>query len=264
MTRNVRSMALAIGWAWVFVFVMIGVLGAGLHVLDQVNLVADRPTVADLLRRHIYGNEFFDHWLDFRNYPVPRMVHMVLGIIFVLIAPLQFVPRVRKAFPRLHRAIGRICLLMSIVLIATGWLFAFKYTYTGLPEQVPTVTYTLIYVWLIYMALKNIRAGNVMKHREWMARAFAMMMGISGTRVWFYVFLKATEIPSNQFFSSIFWLGLGVNLLIAEIWINLTRQAPLPARKPADQVAAARDQRAAPALGYPAPPRSETCHEAAV
>lgn len=233
MNQRMKSILEVFGWAWVFVFVMIGILGAGLHVVDQFNLVADRPAIAGLLQQHIYGKEFFAHWLDFRNYPVPRMIHMVLGILFVLIAPLQFVPRIRNSYPRLHRAIGGTALVSSVALIATGWLFAFKYTYTGFPEQVPTVTYSIIYAWLIYMALKNIRSGNVAQHREWMIRAFSMMMGISATRVWFYLFLKTTDIPSNQFFSSIFWLGLGVNLLIAEIWINLTRPATaIPMRVP--------------------------------
>jgi hypothetical protein len=119
---------------------------------------------------------------------------------------------------------------MSIPLITTGWIFAFRYTYTGLAEQVPTVTFTLIDIWLIYMALKNLFIGNFRKHRERMARAFAMMMGISATRVWFYIFLQATDVPSNLFFSSIFWLGLGVNLLIAEIWVNLTLQTEVEIR----------------------------------
>jgi len=226
MTRNARLIAVSVGWGWVFLFVLIGFFGAGLHVVDQFTLVADRPAVAGLLRRYIYGDEFFDHWLDFRNYPIPRMIHMVLGIIFVLICPAQLVPSFRRAFPRAHRAIGATCLLISIPLIATGWLFAFKFTYTGLPEQVPTVTFTLIYVWLIFMALRGIYQDNIIKHREWMVRAFAMMMGISATRVWFYIFLKTTDVPSTRFFSSIFWLGLGVNLLIAEIWVNLTRNKP--------------------------------------
>jgi hypothetical protein len=224
MNRGVRSIALVIGWFWVLIFVLIGVFGAGLHILDQFNLVADRPAVANILRQYIYGVEFFNHWLDFRNYPVSRMVHMVLGILFVLLAPVQFVSSVRGRFPWLHRIVGVTCLVMSVPLITTGWIFAFKYTYTGLPEQVPTVTFTLIYIWLIYMALKNLFLGNFRQHREWMVRAFAMMMGISATRVWFYIFLQATDVPSNLFFSSIFWLGLGVNLLIAEIWVNLTRE----------------------------------------
>jgi uncharacterized membrane protein YozB (DUF420 family) len=224
----------AAGWCWIVLFVLIGVLGAGLHVLDHYSGVADNPTLAAILERHIYGREFFAHWLDFRNYPGWRMAHMVVGILFVLVVPLQFVPAVR-AHRAVHRAIGRVAMVGSLILIASGMVFAFKYTYTGLPEQVPTVTYSLIYFWLVFMAVKKIRAGDVAAHREWMVRAFAMMMGISATRVWFYVFLKTTDVPSNHFFSSIFWLGLGVNLLIAEIWINLTRvqqATTAPARLP--------------------------------
>lgn len=236
MNKTMKKFLEIHGWVWIFVFVIIGVLSAGLHVADHFSSVADHPGLANVLEQ-IYGKEFFQHWLDFREYPVARMIHMVLGIAFVLIAPLQFVPRVRKAFPRVHKVIGRLSLAFSVVLFVTAWIFAFNITYTGLQEQIPTVTYTVIYAWLIYMALKNIRAGNVARHREWMIRAFAMMMGISATRVWFALFLKTTETTSDQFFSSILWLGLGVNLLIAEIWINLTRPAqassPRVERRPA-------------------------------
>jgi len=213
------------GWIWVFIFVLIGVLGAGLHVIDHFNAVADRAEMAAALRDQIYGPEFFVHWLDFRNYPLSRLTHMVLGIVFVLIAPLQLIPRLRATYPRSHCAIGRSVLVLSVALIATGWMFAFAHSYTGLPEQVPLVSYTIIYAWLIVMGVVSIRTRNVAQHREWMVRAFAMMMGISATRVWFYLFLKTTGVPSNHFFPSIFWLGLGVNLLVAEIWINLTRDA---------------------------------------
>lgn len=229
MNTATRTVLSAAGWVWILVFVLIGVLGAGLHVVDHFNAVADRPQVAGVLRDHLYGPEFFEHWLDFRSYPVARMTHMVFGIIFVLIAPLQLVPRVRASFPRLHRSIGRTVLAMSVVLIATGWIFAFAHSYTGFPEQVPLVSFTIIYAWLIYMGITNIRARNFDAHREWMVRAFAMMMGISATRVWFYLFLKTTDVPSTHFFSSIFWLGLGVNLLVAEIWIHLTRQRAVAA-----------------------------------
>lgn len=227
-----------VGWFWVFIFVMIGVLGAGLHIIDHFTAIGDSPALTKFLEDYIYGKEFYQHWLDFRNYPVARMTHMVLGILFVLIAPWQLVPKVRRAYPVLHRWIGRISLASSFILIVTGMMFAFMYTYTGFVEQVPTVTYSIIYTWLIFMAIKSILAGDVEKHREWMIRGFAMMMGISATRVWFYLFLKTTDLPSTIFFSSIFWLGLGVNLLIAEVWINMTR----PSAKNLQRGATPRDQ----------------------
>jgi hypothetical protein len=210
-------------WFWVVVFVLIGVLGAGLHVLDYFTRIADNPALASILVKDIYGQEFFNHWLAFREHQVSRLLHMVVGIVFVVLIPLQMVPRIRERHPQFHKMSGYAMLIMSLILVATGCIFAFQYTYTGLPEQVPTVTFSLLYLWVLYMAISSIRAKRVDLHREWMIRAFSMMMGISATRVWFYIFLKTTDIPSHQFFSSIFWLGLGVNLIIAEIWINLTR-----------------------------------------
>ena len=84
-----------------------------------------------------------------------------------------------------------------------------------------------------------------------------MIMGISGTRVWFYMFPQTTDTPSNEFFSRIFWLGLGVNLLIVEIWINLTREIPASAA----QAVAVQGESRATALSR-SDSRSETCPQA--
>lgn len=236
MNQTTKMVSQVIGWTWVFVFVMIGVLGAGLHIIDHFTSIGDQPALAGFLEEYIYGKEFYQHWISFRGHPESRMIHMVFGIIYVLIAPWQLVPKFRRAHPALHRMVGRVSLVLSFILIGSGLIFCFRYTYTGFYEQVPTVTYSIIYAWIIFMAIRHILAKNVQKHREWMIRGFAMMMGISATRVWFYVFLKTTGLPSTTFFSSIFWLGLGINLLIGEIWINMTRP----------QVATARDEQPAP------------------
>jgi hypothetical protein len=253
MNSTTKLMIQGFGWMWVFVFVMIGILGAGVHILDHFYNVADRPSVAYVLQNHIYGKEFFIHWLSFREHPESRLIHMFLGITFVLIAPWQFVTRIRHAYPRLHRAIGITSVLLSFVLIYTGLLFTFKYTYTGFVEQVPTVTYSIIYTWIVLMGWRNIRAGNITRHREWAIRGFSMMMGISATRVWFYLFLKISSMPSDQFFSSIFWLGLGVNLLAGEIWINLSRREEPAVSGINHRMGPARGSRESPrpALEYP-------------
>ncbi|MDD1750019.1 MAG: DUF2306 domain-containing protein [Methanothrix sp.] len=231
----------AFGWLWVFIFVMIGILGAGVHILDHYYLVADRPAVANVLQNDIYGKEFFIHWLSFRGHPESRLTHMFLGIAFVVIAPWQFVSRIRRHHVKLHRAIGITSVILSFILIYTGLIFTFKYTYTGFVEQAPTVTYSLIFTWIVLMGWKSIKERNFAKHREWAIRGFSMMMGISATRVWFYLFLKLSGLPSNQFFSTIFWLGLGVNLLIGEIWINLTRPRDRKEVVLRDHATAARD-----------------------
>ncbi len=75
---------------------------------------------------------------------------------------------------------------------------------------------------MVYMALKNIRAGNINKHREWMILAFAMMLAVIEVRPWYVVFLNA-GYPSKDIFVLSMWLATVVNMTIASVWILHTR-----------------------------------------
>ena len=69
-------------------------------------------------------------------------------------------------------------------------------------------------------------------HREWVIRGFAIGIGVSTIRVFYDVFLFLSDISAYENIGISFWLGWSVSLLVAEIWIGITRKKPGEAAQP--------------------------------
>jgi hypothetical protein len=57
--------------------------------------------------------------------PVLTLVHVLPGLLFMLLAPLQFVPAIRARVPRLHRWIGRFVVSLALVIGGSAFILSF-------------------------------------------------------------------------------------------------------------------------------------------
>lgn len=210
------------GWAAILFLTVLGSAGALNHILDGFWYTGDDPIVRSV-NIELFGEDFFNHWLNFRTYPVARMSHMLPGLVYMLLAPFQFIPNIRSGYPGFHRINGRVVLILTLALIPSGMIFAFVHPYVGFREQVPAVFYTVLYLGAVAMGLRSVYLGRFAAHREWMIRVYAFGLGIYSIRVWYALFLHLSDQPSTEFFATAFWIGIAANLVVAEVWINLSR-----------------------------------------
>jgi uncharacterized membrane protein YozB (DUF420 family) len=113
-----------------------------------------------------------------------------------------------------------------IALVAAFRLPAFG----GITTQAATVFFGSIFLFSVVKAYYYIRRKEVSRHREWMIRTFALAMGVSTIRVFIGLLEGVTGLGFEEVFGASFWLGLGVNALVAEIWINVSRAKPAESR----------------------------------
>jgi len=213
----------ALGWVVLVLLSIIGVAGSVMHLLDSGIRVGDLETVQRTTLK-LYGVDFAPHWYDFWKITPVRVAHMAPGLIWMIFAPLQMVRRIRVARPRFHRWVGRVAVAMTLILIPSGIVFAAFHPFAGaFVELVPILFFTAIYVISVILGVRAARAKNFPQHREWMIRGFSIGIGISSVRLRFILFLHTTGMHGQDFFATAFWIAFGVNLLIAELWINFTR-----------------------------------------
>ena len=160
------------------------------------------------------------------QHPWVPLLHIVPGLLFLTLAPLQFVARIRKWRIGLHRGLGRILAICA----ATSGLFAlvanFRFpAFGGISTQSATVFFGAIFLLSLTKALRHIRKKEVALHREWMIRTFALATGTATVRVFLTLLPVLSGLGLEEVFGASFWLGFGVNLLVAEVWINHTRVA---------------------------------------
>ena len=70
----------------------------------------------------------------------------------------------------------------------------------------------------LVLAYRAIRGGDVDRHRRWMIRAFAVGLGVGTIRLWVGL-LVAAGIGEQPAFAPAFWLGFGMHVVAAELWL---------------------------------------------
>jgi uncharacterized membrane protein len=154
------------------------------------------------------------------------VLHILPGGIFLLLAPLQFSSWVRSRFLQFHRWSGRLLVLAAMTAASTGLYFGLFLPFAGPGESVPITLFGGLLWYALWKAVVAIRGRQVVRHREWMIRAFALALAISTVRIVGAV-LDLTLTPAGfgprPMFVLAIWTGWVTTLGAAEIWIRYTR-----------------------------------------
>jgi len=149
------------------------------------------------------------------------VAHVVGGMLALLLGPIQFVPAIRRRWPRIHRWIGR-GYLGGIALGGVAGLWMAQLAYGGPVAQLGFTGLALAWLTASATALLRIRAGDVAGHRAWMIRSFALTFAAVTLRLWLPL-LAVVGVAFEPGYAAVAWLSWVPNLLVAE-WI--VRRAP--------------------------------------
>lgn len=164
----------------------------------------------------------------FGAHPLATHSHVVAGGVFLLLVPLQFSSGIRKRYIRLHRFTGRLLVLASLPIAASGFFFGLLMPYAGWPEALLIALVGALFLTAVTKAVLAIRRREVARHREWMIRATAVALGISTVRLVAAVLdigLAPAGIAPAVLFVASLGIGWGLTLGAAELWIAHTRPA---------------------------------------
>jgi len=159
----------------------------------------------------------------FERHPVLLFVHIIPGTLFMILAPLQFVPKIRSRYLKFHRYSGRLLVVFGLTIGVTALFMSFKMAIGGVNETTATVVFASIFLFSLIKSFYHILRSEVALHREWMIRMFAIGFAIATVRPIVGMFFALSRLSPHEFFGIAFWLGFTIHLLAAEAWINYTR-----------------------------------------
>jgi uncharacterized membrane protein len=170
----------------------------------------------------------------FERHHVLTLFHIVPGLLFMVLGPLQFVRSIRVRRPGVHRWIGRVFLVSGLIVGVTALVMGPQVAIGGTNETAATLLFGSLFLFALVKAWLSIRRGKVAQHREWMIRAFAIGLAVATIRPivgMFFATMRLTHLTPHEFFGTAFWLGFTIQSIAAEIWIDYTRRA-MPRAKP--------------------------------
>ena len=157
--------------------------------------------------------------------PLPIVLHILSSFLFCFAGALQFLPSVRRHYPAMHRAAGRLTAAAGCVSALTGfWMtlsFAFPDELQGVLLYWVRIALSLSMVGLIAWAVIAIRSRNIFQHSASMLRAYAIGQGASTQAIlgigWMIIVGTEAMGPLRDGIMVFAW---GFNLLVAEVLIR--------------------------------------------
>jgi hypothetical protein len=163
--------------------------------------------------------------IKFSAVPWTLFMHSLGGMTFGLLGPIQFSGAVKKRFGKFHRISGRIFVVAGVMLglSAIRLLVEFPNASTWVLVTARAVG-GLGMITALTLALLAIINRDIVRHRNWMIRAYAIGMG-SATIAFIQlpIFLIRGKALEGYFADSLFVLSWVINLTIAELVIRHIR-----------------------------------------
>jgi uncharacterized membrane protein len=164
----------------------------------------------------------------FLQYPTIVALHVVLGGVYLALAPFQFVKRIRSRHLAYHRWAGRVLVSVGVVVGVTALFMGLVIPFSGWAERVIIGLFGGLFLLALGKGFVHIRAGRVALHREWMIRAFAIALSIATMRLIFIPALLVAADPTDGQIAFVsvasFTAAFVLHASVAELWIRLTRQ----------------------------------------
>lgn len=168
----------------------------------------------------------------FARHPGLTLLHIVPGLVFVMLGPLQFVTRIRARYTNLHRWCGRIYVASGVVVGVSALVLGVVVGFAGPTETTAVTFFSTLFLICLGLAVFRIRRREVAAHRQWMIRAFALGLAVTTMRPMVGILTVLTGLPFSEALGISFWLAFSLHMVLAECWISFTRTE----RYPVDQL----------------------------
>src|SRR6266403_581735 len=162
----------------------------------------------------------------FARYPFLTLVHIVPGLLFMLMGPLQFSSTIRARHLRWHRWSGRVFVVCGVVIGISALVMSLGMpAIGGLNQAAATTLFASFFLFALCKAFWYIRRREIPLHREWMIRAFSIGIAVATIRPivgMFFATSRFSGLTPREFFGIAFWIGFVLHLIAAEAWIHAT------------------------------------------
>jgi uncharacterized membrane protein len=190
---------------------------AGLVLLSVVPALGGAVRLASLSQPQITPDN-----ARFMASPLPILLQIGAAIPFAMIGAFQFSAEFRRRYRNLHRAAGRVLVVLGLIAAISGIWMTLTYPWgnnDGVAVYIERLVFGFGMFACMVMGIDAIRRRDFTEHGSWMLRAYAIGMG-AGTQVlthlpYFILVGKPDELGRAIMMGA----GWVINVILAEVVI---------------------------------------------
>ncbi len=145
-------------------------------------------------------------------------LHIFGGGVALLTGWPQFKQKFRTNHLDLHRALGKIYIIVILIISAPAGLYLARYADGGLTSTMGFASLAILWWSFTLFAYKRIREGNLHEHKFWMIRSYALTFAAVTLRIWLPVF--SSLFGYDAAYPMISWFCWVPNMIFAELIIR--------------------------------------------
>jgi len=149
-------------------------------------------------------------------------IHIISAMIVLIIAPFQFIKKLRNKYLKSHRRIGKVYAYGVVALAAPSGFFMAFYAEGGLWSTLAFIVMSFLWIFTTVMAVMYARKKKIIEHKKWMIRSVALTFAAVTLRLLVPLFSSYLMLEDNFVIVSTAWLSWMINLAIAESLILWT------------------------------------------
>ena len=149
----------------------------------------------------------------------------VFSAIFALFAGFtQFSNYVLKNYRKIHKLIGKLYAYDILIVNFPAAMIMAIYANGQLPGKTAFVTLDCLWFWFTCKAVVEIKRKNIIGHKHYMMRSYAITLSAIGLRTWKIVISHLAQIDPLHLYMIDAWMGFVPNLLFVELLIRSRRR----------------------------------------
>lgn len=203
------------GFYLFFKIVLILIFGYFFWLMLRLTLeyIPAQSNVSFLMIKQTEVNTHTEYLYFFYAHVYTSIFVLCSGFIAVFVKP-------KAAFRNLHRFFGKIYVILLLLLAAPSGIYIGFYANGGILAKISFVILGILWWFTTYKAYLEIRKKNVLNHKKWMYRSYALAVSAITLRLWKVVLVYFFQPNPIDVYEVIAWLGWVPNLILIEILIK--------------------------------------------
>jgi uncharacterized membrane protein len=150
---------------------------------------------------------------------------LISGVILIAGFP-QFFSKSSQRYKKLHRLLGYVYVMGILFLAAPGGLIMALFIDRGPWVLLSFILLAILWFLFTAKAFSSIRKKDVIAHRQWMWRSYALTFSAITLRVYIFITSYGFDLSQSEAYAALAWLSWVPNLLIVELALK-TRFKPI-------------------------------------
>ncbi len=147
-------------------------------------------------------------------------IHVITSIFSLLAGFSQFNTNLLRKSPKFHRNIGKVYVIVVLFFSAPSGFYLGLFANGGLFSKISFTILAILWFYFTYKSYFFIRKRNIIKHKHFMYKSFALAFSAITLRLWKIILVYLFQPSPMDIYQIIAWLGWIPNLIIIELFIK--------------------------------------------